>query len=635
MANDVVRFIGSIAYVRYSTADSDCKITTMRVSKVEDGELKKDPWGNVTFKGEMDLIPSTNYIISGRLVKDKKFGDQYTFLNAKREHPVEDMTPKEFRRFLTEITGWAEDINKKYKDPKPIFEEHNVEALTAISGIGKSRAESILDKYEKQKDYGPAYAAFGQWGFTMLTTRKLVRYAKSVDRAVKMLEENPYDFMGVAGIGFKTIDKKALESGIAINDQRRVRAFIRNYFDDMEMGGSSWVTKKMLFDYLTKEIFNCDIKATFDWISQNDDYVVLLIDGEECVADAQLYETEKNIAKELHRLLQAKKALELKGVDKVIEKVEVSHGWKYSEEQLNGIQTMLQQNVSLLRGPGGVGKTASLNAVVKSFQNNGLSVATCALSGKAADNLTQLTGLRGSTIHRLIGIQEDGKAMFDEEMPLPYDVIILDEVSMVDVKLFYKLVRAIRSGSTFIMVGDSAQLDSIGVGVMRGIVNSNVIPVITLRRIHRQAQDSAIVTHSLTYRTGKMPQVTEKDSWHRLGINKDLGYVFENPDNEDKIMDDAFMVYQQMMKKYDVASIQLLTPMTSNCFALNNKVQEIANPKSKSKNEYVMYPNSDYSYILREGDKILNTSNNYDTISANNEAEILPIFTGTQVLLKN
>lgn len=632
--SETIEFIGSIDKIRFQANDSTFKIVTVKISKLLEGNPKENMFGDVVFKGEMAMLSGDDYYFKGLLEDNEKYGPQYKLLFSRRDKPVEKMSKEDFRRFLHVLSArWAPSINKKFDNPKTVFEEHDVEALTSIEGIGIKTARALLKKYESQKDYSAAYVEFAKWGFTTRITRKIVDAYKSVEKAVETIKANPYDLIDVVGIGFKTIDKKALEFGIAENDPRRVKAFIMDYFDKCATEGSSWVTPKQLKAYLAKNIFNCDTASTFQWIEDSSLFVVMKIDNETRITRKIDFDAEQLSAVDLMRLSSFSNNTPLKNVDKTIQQIETSQGFKYSDEQISGIHKMLDNQVSVLRGPGGVGKTSCLNAVVKVLSNNNLRIATCALSGKAADNLRQITGNKGKTIHRLIGINESG-VTYNSKNPLPYDVIILDELSMVNVHLFSKLLEAIGDGARLIMVGDSAQLDAIGVGVMRGIVNSNVIPVITLRRIHRQAQDSAIVTHSLTYRTGKMPQVTEKDSWHRLGINKDLGYVFENPDNEDKIMDDAFMVYQQMMKKYDVASIQLLTPMTSNCFALNNRVQEIANPKSKSKNEYVMYPNSDYSYILREGDKVLNTSNNYDTISANNEAEILPIFNGNTGIIE-
>src|SRR5699024_9600980 len=159
-------------------------------------------------------------------------------------------------------------------------------------------------------------------------------------------------------------------------------------------------------------------------------------------------------------------------------------------------------------------------------------------------------GKRGSTIHRMLGINEMGVFFNHETMPFTSDVVILDEVSMVADELFEMLVNALADGTKFIMVGDVAQLDSIGVGVMRSIIASNIVPTISLTKIHRQAEDSAIITHSLAYRHGKLPQLSLNDNWKMKGNKKDLGYVFENSAEEEKLLTDAYKVFALAFKKY-------------------------------------------------------------------------------------
>ena len=630
---ETLKFIGSIDRIRFKANDSSFKIATMRISKVLEGMPRQNDYGDVIFKGNMTMIPSDNYVIQGILVDDKRYGPQYNLKFSRREKPIEKMSKQDFRKFLTTISSkWGPIINKEFDDSRKIFASKDKKKLMQIDGIGSVIAGKLFDKYESQKDYSAAYVEFAKWGFTTKATLRVISNYSSVEEAISVLNSNPYDLIKVSGMGFKTIDKKALATGVSENDPRRVRAFVMDYFEKCAMDGSSWVSSEQLKKYLAREIFHCDIKGTFNWIHDSKAFVVLNIDNEIRISLKELFDSEKLSARELIRI-NSVESKALNNVDETIKKIEDEQGFKYSDEQMDGIHRMLENQVSLLRGPGGVGKTSCLNAVVKVLKNNKLSIATCALAGKAADNLRQITGNEGRTIHSLLGINEVGSC-YNSAKKLPFDVIIVDELSMVNVNLFARLVEAIRTGAKLIMVGDSAQLDAIGVGVMRSIVNSNVIPVITLRKIHRQAQNSAIVTHSLTYRTGKLPQISEKDSWHRLGVNKDLGYVFEDADNEDRIMKDTILVYKQMMKKYDTSSIQILTPMIANCFKLNNKLQEIANPKSDDKKEYEIYPGKEYGYILREGDRVLNTSNNYETVNPNNESETRPIFNGNTGIIK-
>lgn len=620
-APEIVEIVGSIERERYRNGDF-C-IATMRVSEVKQGELKRANDGNVIFKGDMKMIPQKEYIIRGRYEDNKKFGPQYQFLSNKLKNPIEDMSAKEFRQFLTDLSPYGVRINKAYEDSRKIFEEHNLEALTAIDGIGNVRAKELLDKYDSQRDYSPVYVEFAKYGFSTKVAKRAIDYYSSIDTPVDRLKKNPYDLMEIPGLGFKKIDEKCLAHGIAENDPRRIKAFLIDYFEQLEMDSKSWISVSQLKAYLRNEIFNCDITETFKKLNADKDFVIFEREDEKRIALRTIYEMEKKVAEELLRIKNGSSDVELQGVDKVIGDIEKEQGWSYSTEQRDAINTMLKENVVILRGPGGVGKTTTLNAVIKVLRHNNISVATCALAGKAAENLTQVTGLRGQTIHRLLGI---GSPLELKDQGLEYDVVILDELSMVNISLFSELVRTIPTGAKLIMVGDSAQLDSIGIGVMRDAIASGTISVITLNKIHRQAQESAIITHSLAFRAGNLPDgLSVKANWHMMGKRRDLGYVFE--DDERNLLGDACKIFKYALKQYDVKDIQIVSQTTRNCLMLNKAAQQIANPQ-KDQDYYVVYEGKEYEYTLRVGDKVINTRNNYRTPDADRSSAFLPIFNG-------
>ena len=618
---EIVEIVGSIERERYRNGDF-C-IATMRVSEVRQCVLKRANDGNVIFKGDMRMIPQKEYIIRGRYEDNKKFGPQYQFLSNKLKNPIEDMSAKEFRQFLTDLSPYGVRINKAYEDARKIFEEHNLEALTKIDGIGNVRAKELLDKYDSQRDYSPVYVEFAKYGFSTKVAKRAIDYYSSIDTPIERLKKNPYDLMEIPGLGFKKIDDKCLEHGIAENDPRRIKSFLVDYFEQLEMDSKSWIPVAQLKAYLRNEIFNCDIAETFKKLNADKNFVIFEREDEKRIALRTIYEMEKKVAEELLRIKNGSSDVELQDVDKVIGDIEKEQGWSYSTEQRDAIDTMLKENVVILRGPGGVGKTTTLNAVIKVLRHNGVSVATCALAGKAAENLTQVTGLRGQTIHRLLGI---GSPFEMKDQGLEYDVIILDELSMVNLGLFSELVRTIPTGAKLIMVGDSAQLDSIGIGVMRDAIASGTIPVITLNKIHRQAQESAIITHSLAFRAGNLPDgLSVKANWHMMGKRRDLGYVFE--DDEKNLLGDACKIFKYALKQYDVKDIQIVSQTTRNCLMLNKAAQQIANPQ-KDQDYYVVYEGKEYEYTLRVGDKVINTRNNYRTPDADRSSAFLPIFNG-------
>lgn len=639
-----VEFIGRLGRVRWSAPDSDFKIAEVTVVKLLDGEMDT-PYeflDYVIVKGDFTMQEGVNYVLTTEVEHNSKWGDQYKLLFLQRENPVEDMDKNQFKEFLGQLTKHAEKICDKYDDPRKIFEEHDHDALCKVDGIGVATAEKLFILYDNERDYSQAYSEFGKYGFSPEFIRKVVNLEKSVEKAVEHLNENPYYFMRYGGIGFKLIDNKALAQGMSVNDPRRVHAFIYDFFDELESEGTSWIYAEKLRNHLRKEVYKVDIKDAMDFISKSDDFVVFKRAQGSCIATKRLFNLEKQVGEELVRLLNSKCKFELKNAEKIIADIEKEQGWKYSEAQRQAIDLMLNQNVFLLQGLSGAGKSSTLNAVVKVFQENGIMVHTCALSGKAADNLTQITGKNGSTIHSLLGATIDSGGSifnFNKYKKLPSQVVILDEVSMVNVGLFHALISAISNGAKLIMVGDNAQLDSIGVGVMNGIMDSKVVPTTILKEIHRQAKESAVVTHSLDYRKGEIPKDLEiKPGFKRYGKKQDLGYMFVEDSETKDINKRTYSIFVQAFKKYDVKDIQVITPITSsgtvNCFVINNMCQAIANPAKEGDPKVEVKISKDKVYKLRVGDKVINTKNVRDTTDPTSQ-NVIPIYNGNTGIIKS
>lgn len=630
---------------RYEKPDSDWKIAEMKWIEDLHGKMQANSYGEVIVKGNMSLMPNVKYIIEAEEVNNSTYGLQYDLVMSRRKDAVETMSPEEFRQFMRTITSDnnVDNIYDMFDNPKELLEAGDTDSLMKVKGIGEKTAEGILETYQSQKDYSPAYVKFGEFGFTQRTTQKIVTLLHGVEEAINTLERNPYELMKLPNLGFKSIDGKALANGMRVNDNRRVRAFIQDYFDQQANDGNSWVLQTQLYAYLSQEIHNVDMKYVAKWITSSDNFTIFKRDGEVCVADHKRYETEKNIARELIRLLNHPAQYELDGIEETIQEVQSEQGFDYSEEQYSAIKTMLSQNVFILQGYAGTGKSTAIKAVAKIFKNNNLSLKQCALSGKAADNLTQITGTKGETIHRLLGWGRDatrpGKFAYYEKNQLPAHIIILDEISMVDVDVFYALLKAIRNGSKLIMIGDEAQLDSIGVGVMSGMLKSGIVPTQTLTQIHRQALESAIISHSMQFRQGHYPKglTTNDDGKLKVyGDKHDLGYQFIPREAEKKIQFNVASLFNTGLKHFDVSDIQVITPTikagATNCQQLNEICQKVANPPSSSKNEYHIKRGKGYEVTFREGDKVINTQNNRGTF--NSDHNLTPIYNGNTGIIK-
>lgn len=260
--------------------------------------------------------------------------------------------------------------------------------------------------------------------------------------------------------------------------------------------------------------------------------------------------------------------------------------------------------------------TSTVNAYTNILKYNHYLFSQCALSGKAANNLTRVTGAHGSTIHSLIGYKTDKQ--YNKSHPLPVDVVILDEISMVEDRIFLALLEAIPEGGKLIMLGDAGQLDSIGVGVLNGMMRSKAIPSITLKHIHRQAEKSAIITHSLAFRQGKLPSELKLKTYSEkvYGDNQDLKYILVKKDEEDEISRLAMFEYKRLIAEYGVDNVSIICSTkktgTTSTQKLNAYAQIIANPEKINKKEIKIGKNNNL-YVLREGDKVINSKNNYNT----------------------
>lgn len=290
--------------------------------------------------------------------------------------------------------------------------------------------------------------------------------------------------------------------------------------------------------------------------------------------------------------------------------------------------------------------TTTLKAVADVLQEKGYLYAQCALSGKASQNLAMVTGKDGSTIHRLLAYSPmDGGFYYNRRNKLPYDIIIIDEISMVDARLFGHLLLAIRSGAKIIMLGDSQQLESIGIPVMIPMIKSGLIPTLTLTEIHRQALKSAVVTDSIAIREGK--QVLGRETGRVVhGELEDLEY--DLIDNDDEIFLHVMREFHKHIQVEDIMDVQVLTQQRekgkSPCTRLNNACQKIYNPPSDLKEEHFIGKTvkekdilgneieEKVGYYLREGDKVINIKNNYDAEDENGQSN--PVFNGNIGILE-
>lgn len=506
--------------------------------------------------------------------------------------------------------------------------------LSDVKGIKEKSFEKIKDKIESTYGMMELAVFLSPLGVSAKAIQKLFESGTNAKVIKKQIQENPYIISNISGFGFKRADAIALKINPLLKVSKyRTVAFIRFLLKDVANNyGHTWVNVDKFLEECRKNIPECK-EIIFEILKEGTNDFLYIDRERKRVGLKSLYKLELNIAVELIRLKNGYDGFRYGDIDKKIKEIEDSQGWDFTDEQIDGVKLLINNQVIAITGGAGVGKTSVATAMTKILER--YSIAQTALSGKAALRIQEVTGLQASTIHRLLGFKE-GKFMFNKSNPLLDEVVVIDEASMIGADLFYSLLQAIPSGSKVIIMGDVNQLESIGVGsVFKDILDSGVIPTIKLTKIHRQAQKSAIITESIKVKDQK--HIIDKDFYGTriLGELQDLHLdIYEDKDEtSDRIIRYFKREYEELN---DIMEIQIAVPMKekgSACvYRLNNRIQEIVNPSNIKKKEVNLNIRKGLPYVIREGDKVMNMVNQYNT--EDTSGNVIPVFNGNLGIVK-
>ena len=516
----------------------------------------------------------------------------------------------------------AKRIVKRFGEDTFRIIEEEPERLIEIKGISERIARQISEQMDEKKGMREAMIFLQQYGISNALAVKI--YDTYGMKLYQVMKENPYQLAeDIHGIGFKMADEIAAKIGIRTDSDYRIRSGILYTLLLANMEGHVYLPKEILLRntgimlQLPEEVIEVQLAN----LAMDKKLVIKKAEDRVLVYASAYYYAELNCAKMLMELDSAvdyfpteeERAQEeefRQQIGKKLTCLEESLDLELDELQSQAVVESVLHGVFLLTGGPGTGKTTTINMIIRYFEREGLDIMLAAPTGRAAKRMTEATGFEARTIHRMLelngSLEEDGrKASFgkNQENPLEADVVIIDEMSMVDIHLFQALLKAISPGTRLILVGDVNQLPSVGPGqVLQDLIASNVFSVVSLKKIFRQAQDSDIVVNAHKIHQGESLSLDNK--------SKDFFFLERNDVNV--IYKHMIQLIQDKLPGYcDVTpfEIQVLTPMRKGSLgvqSLNKILQKYLNPESKEKEEHI-YGDT----IFRVGDKVMQIRNNY------------------------
>ena len=489
--------------------------------------------------------------------------------------------------------------------------EHEPEKLSRVSGIGPKKAESIAESFAAHREFANVSMFFQEYGVSADYALKLYKiYGAS---ATELIKENPYRLVEeVYGIGFRKADTIAEKMGIEKESTFRIHSGIKYGLSYYVGEGNTYMPQQELcekvaelLDVSTELIYENMVTMAFEGDIQIDS-----LDGQTVVYLYLYYLAEQKVCKNIAAIAGAGlKALSV-DIDSMIKMTEGETGIILSEQQITAVKSSLTSGVSVITGGPGTGKTTIINTIINIFEQSEFKVAIAAPTGRAAKRITETSGHYASTVHRLLeyyycegeDVMKFGKTSED---PLNYDVVIVDEASMIDLMLMQGLTDAIKPGTRLIIVGDYDQLPSVGAGnVLRDIIESEYVHTVILKEIFRQAEESMIVVNAHRINKGEYPFVNGKD--------KDF-FLMERP-SEKAILDLILELITKRLAAYyegivPVRDIQVLTPVRKGALGsifLNKELQQALNPPRDDLMERKFGEK-----LFRENDKVMQIKNNY------------------------
>ena len=559
-----------------------------------------------------DITEGVQIIAEGSFVEHKQYGIQFTVTSYEIKEPETSVAMEKYLGSgIIKGVGPAlsAKIVKKFGDETFNIIEREPERLAEIKGITEKKAIEIGSQFEEKKEFRNAMIFLNQYGVSNALAMKI--YKEYGIKVMKIVRENPYRLADdIAGVGFKTADEIALRMGFSPESSMRMKAGISFALSMAASNGHTYLLYEDLYEESKRLLGISEAEFENDIYELTIERKIVLkeLKGERRVYNNNLYYMELTVARKLLDL-NAKSENNYKVMEAKVKEVEAKTGIKLGDLQRKAVYEAVESGLVIITGGPGTGKTTTINAIIKLFEMQNMEILLAAPTGRAAKRMTETTGMEAQTIHRLLELngnpEEGGSMRFErnELNPLEADVIIIDEMSMVDIYLMYSLLKAVTVGTRLILVGDVNQLPSVGPGkVLKDIISSEKFNVVRLSEIFRQAAESDIITNAHKINAGQSIRLDNKSKdFFMLSMSSSL-----------QIQRALVSLIAEKLPPYVDATkydIQVLTPSRKGELGvenLNKILQQYINPPAPNKREKQWG-----EVVFRENDKVMQIKNDY------------------------
>lgn len=558
--------------------------------------------------------------LDGKFVEHKDYGRQFKVDTFEKIMP---QTTEALKRYLANgnIKGIGEAIAKRIIDK---FGEETIHVfryepsrLAEIRGISKEGAKEMSASFIENWEVWQIVGFLERFGIGAEYAKKV--YDLLGINAIEQIESNPYILIDLAkGVDFKQIDKMALDLGVSYDNEKRVTSGIKYGLIRSTYNGNTCVIKENLIEFVINllDVSTENIENGLIKLNNNKEIVIEKRENIEYIYLFNFYNTEEQIALRIKKLQNAKNVKKISNIEKFLEKIEKNSSIELSDKQKNALKMVNDNNVTIITGGPGTGKTTIIKNIIDIYEENGKKVILAAPTGRAAKRMTETTGKEASTLHRLLEIGKiDDDNLFENNdnyqgAPIDADVVIVDEVSMMDMFIMNYLLKCIYQGTKLVLVGDVDQLASVGPGsVLKDLIASNQVATVSLDKIFRQAAKSKIILNAHKVNNGEMflsKEELEEDT------KEDFFFIKENL--QERMLAQVVSLCTGRLEKYGnydfFQNIQVLSPTKKGLLGtkeLNRILQEQLNPNIMNLPE-----KASMGAIFRKGDRVMQIKNNYD-----------------------